>query len=153
MKLIVYSPSYKDNPERNENYIKIFARNSGLPRRRRSKPSMRPITTPTKEKDFDRHREQHIGEPMHLEDDERTGQERWLAAITSPDLGCLAPQTTTPARRTTGTRRGSKPPEEVGQATNPAPWIGKTRSPALSHKRRRRRNLTTPLSAMLDRSE
>jgi len=106
MKLIVYNPSYKDNPERNENYIQIFARNPGLPCRRRSKPSMRPITTPTKEKYFDRHREQHIGEPRHLEDDERTGQERWLAAITSPDLGCLAPQTTTPARRTTGTPKG-----------------------------------------------
>jgi hypothetical protein len=72
MKLIVYNPFYKDNSERNENYIQIFARNSGLPRRRRSKPSMRLITTPTKENDFDRHREQHIGEPMHLEDDERT---------------------------------------------------------------------------------
>jgi len=106
MKLIVYNPSYKNNPERDENYIQIFARNPGLPRRRRSKPSMRPITTPTKEKDFDRHREQHIGEPRHLEDDERTGQERWLAAITSPDLGCLASQTTTPARRTTGTPKG-----------------------------------------------
>jgi len=103
MKLIVYNPSDKNNTERNEKKNKIFERNPGLPCRRRSKPSMRPITTPTKEKDFDRHREQHIGEPMHLEDDERTGQERWLAAITSPDLGCLASQTTTPARRTTGT--------------------------------------------------
>ena len=104
--MTVYNPTCKDNPKRNENYIQIFARNPGLPRHRRSKPSMRPITTPTKEKDFDRHREQHIGEPMYLEDDECTGQERWLAAIISPELGSLTPHTTTPARRTTRTLKG-----------------------------------------------
>ena len=139
MKLIVYSPSYKDNPERNENYIQIFARNPGFPRRRRSKPSMRPITTPTKEKDFDRHREQHIGEPMHLEDDERKSQERWLVAITSPVQGVWRLRQRPRHAGQHEPRRESKPPEEVGQATNPAPWIGKTRSPALSHKKQEKK--------------
>ena len=66
MKPIVYNPSYKDNSERNKNYIQVLARISGLPRRRRSKPSMKPIATPTMEKDFDKHQEQHIGNQRTL---------------------------------------------------------------------------------------
>ena len=88
---------------------------------------MKPTTTPTKEMKFERHHEQHIREPMHLEDDEQTGQERWPAAITSPKPGSLTPQTTTPARRTTRT-----PPETVGQTTNPIPQIGKKTYPILA---------------------
>jgi len=106
IKLVVYNPSYKDKLERNGSYIQILVRIPGLPCRRRSEPSMKPTTTPTKEMKFERHHEQHIREPMHLEDDERTGQERWPAAITSPKPGSLTPQTTTPARRTTRTPKG-----------------------------------------------
>jgi len=106
IKLVVYNPSYKDKLERNGSYIQILVRIPGLPCRRRSEPSMKPTTTPTKEMKFERHHEQHIREPMHLEDDERTGQERWLSAIILSEPGSLTPQTTTPARRTTRTPKG-----------------------------------------------